>query len=336
MKFSVIIPVYNVEEYLEECVDSILNQTYENWEMLLINDGSTDRSGAICDAYRERYPDRIQVRHQENQGLVKTRYTGIQSASSDVCVFVDSDDCMRQDALEKIHEAFEKTGCDVVMYRASRDLDFSSEVYNFPSEAEGCFEGASKRKIYFLLVESGKLNNIWLKAAKKTVYDRFLQDYDTDVDIADGEDLYLSMPLLTHAEKIAYLADKLYFYRRREGSMVNSFSPKLHRSIKRVRMEMEKYIALWGIQECLPVFYTSIVRNWIAALKKLLKNQRNMDRKEVASILRELSEDDFFQKAYRNMQPSRLSKRDAILANWLFRGKFFRLRVTGEIYTFLR
>lgn len=189
MKFSVIIPVYNVEPYLEECVDSVLHQTYKDFEILLIDDGSTDKSGVICDTYAGSYPECIRVFHQGNRGLVKTRVQGLKEAVGDVCLFLDSDDTLRKDALEQICGVFERTGCDLVLYGRSRDANFVQESDMPPMENGQCFEGASKRELYALMVEYRQLNSMCIKAAKKSVYDAFLPAYDTDRDVTDGEDL---------------------------------------------------------------------------------------------------------------------------------------------------
>lgn len=336
MRFSVIIPVYNVEDYLEECLKSILNQTYQDFEIILIDDGSRDRSGQICDAYASQYLECIKVHHQENKGLVKTRVTGLKIASGEICLFVDSDDALRLDALEVINETFEKTLCDLALYGASRDAEFVSESYMLSFEKGTCFEGVTKKELLTYMITSGKMNSISMKAAKKTVYEAFLDEYDTDVNITNGEDLHLSMPVMTHAQKIVWLGEKLYFYRPREGSMVNSFCSDLHRSVKNVRMEMEKYIELWGLQECYPAFYARVACNWIYALKELLKNQDAMTKAERATILQEMSEDEFFRKAYESMQPDYLCRRDRLLARWLYRGKLLGLRLVGRGYMLLK
>ena len=91
MRFSVIVPVYNVEHYLRRCLDSIVNQTFDDYEVVLVDDGSTDASGSICDEYRKKY-NSIKVIHQENKGLSGARNTGLDKASGDWIVFVDSND----------------------------------------------------------------------------------------------------------------------------------------------------------------------------------------------------------------------------------------------------
>lgn len=105
---SVIVPVYKVEKHIHRCIESVLKQTYANWELILVDDGSPDSCGRICDAYASRY-DNILVIHQENQGLSAARNAGLDRAGGEWVYFLDSDDFIREDTLEKI-ELFSKNG----------------------------------------------------------------------------------------------------------------------------------------------------------------------------------------------------------------------------------
>lgn len=99
VKISIIIPVYNVEEYLEDCVHSVLNQTYTNYEIILVNDGSTDNSGAICESFKS---DIIKVIHKENRGLSDARNVGTAAAIGDYITWVDGDDTIHKDCLKNL------------------------------------------------------------------------------------------------------------------------------------------------------------------------------------------------------------------------------------------
>ena len=113
-KISVIVPVYNVENYLEKCVESILKQTYTNLEILLVNDGSTDTSGELCDQLAQR-DQRIRVIHKENGGLSDARNRGIEEASSDLIGFIDSDDYIDQDMYETLYRQMLESSADLSM-----------------------------------------------------------------------------------------------------------------------------------------------------------------------------------------------------------------------------
>ena len=115
--FSIIVPVYNTEKYLPQCVSSVLGQTFRDFELLLIDDESPDGSGALCDSYAEKDP-RVRVIHQKNGGLSNARNSGLTAASGEYILFLDSDDYWhRADALEAIDREFTTTGADVVLLK---------------------------------------------------------------------------------------------------------------------------------------------------------------------------------------------------------------------------
>ena len=129
---SVIVPVYNVESYIAECIESIQNQTYMNLEIILVNDGSTDASGDICDQYAA-YDERIKVIHQENGGLSAARNTGIEAANGDYISFVDSDDYIRLTLFEDMLQLLKEYDLDIIEFTAFRDK--SGDII------EGCNDG---------------------------------------------------------------------------------------------------------------------------------------------------------------------------------------------------
>ena len=112
-KISVIVPVYNVEPYLIECLESIINQTYRDLEIILIDDGSTDKSGDICEEYAKK-DDRIIVIHQSNQGSASAKNAGLRKASGEYLAFVDSDDFLQEDAYEFMVRQLEEYHADII------------------------------------------------------------------------------------------------------------------------------------------------------------------------------------------------------------------------------
>lgn len=113
---SVIVPVYNVETYLLRCLDSIMDQDFEDYEVIIVDDGSTDGSGKLADQYAEKYPKRIQVIHQKNQGLGGARNTGIEAAQGDYYLFVDSDDTIEPNALSELWHKVSQTGAQIICF----------------------------------------------------------------------------------------------------------------------------------------------------------------------------------------------------------------------------
>lgn len=333
MKFSIIVPVYNAEEYLVECIESILRQTYRCDELILVDDGSTDGSRAVCTRYAEQYPEQIRVIFQENSGPMKARWQGVKRAKGDIILFMDADDCLRKDALEIIHTGYERTGCDVVLFNASQDNRFQTQYRNVPFANEQCFSGEEKKELLKTVITTSKLNSLVLKAIKKELI-QSLETVDYSRRIKHGEDLLQSLPLITKAKKICYLDENLYYYRSRPDSIVHTYDPARHHSIRYVHREMEKYIDLWGMQEYHPQHYAREVRGWVDCLKELLKHQAPGAEKQ--KLLRELAEDAYFRNAYGRMAAACLSRKETVLARWLYQKKYGRLLLIGRIIRLIR
>lgn len=116
MKFSIVIPVYNVKDYLEKCVESVLAQNCDDYEMILVDDGSTDGSGALCDTLAQRKPDHIRVIHKPNGGLGDARNVGLEQAKGEYLVFIDSDDYIAETMLQELSEKIEETHADIITF----------------------------------------------------------------------------------------------------------------------------------------------------------------------------------------------------------------------------
>ena len=135
MLFSVIVPIYNIEKYIRRCIDSVLLQSFTDFELILVDDGSPDSCGAICDEYAKK-DERIKVIHQENGGLVSARQAGIKAASGDYIFHLDGDDAVLPDALESAYKIICDTDADIVSfsYKCSIILCFFGEAFSRPSD----------------------------------------------------------------------------------------------------------------------------------------------------------------------------------------------------------
>ena len=122
MLFSVIVPIYNVQKYLNRCIDSVLSQTFEDYELILVDDGSLDECGAICDEYAN-MNEKIKVIHKDNGGLVSARQAGIRIATGDYVFHLDGDDAILPDALESAYEIIQKHRPDIVSFSYKRCID---------------------------------------------------------------------------------------------------------------------------------------------------------------------------------------------------------------------
>ena len=226
---SVIVPVYNVEAYLEECADSLLQQTLREIEIILVDDGSTDSSGQICDRYAARDP-RIRVIHQENGGLSAARNRGIDLAQADCVMFVDSDDWVAPDYCRKPWEAMQKSGADLVFFGFRTVKKGLDRVVSYPAGPRTKDQALEKAHCY-----------AWNKLYRKELFDtiRFpLGRYH--------EDIAIMYDVLEHANGICGIPDVLYFYRRREGSITVAKSEKQRKDFFEMNIRMLRGIQKYG------------------------------------------------------------------------------------------
>ena len=224
MKFSILVPVYNVEKYLEQCVESLLSQTYKDaYEIILVNDGSTDSSGAICDRYAKKYPDKMRVVHKENQGLISARDEGIAQARGEYCVFVDSDDFVEKNLLETVAEEIAKSKPDMVIYsfQYCDDDKIIKRKVNFPDKV---YTEAEKRCFYESLISSPVFKSLWTKAVKTEILKNDPNNYTEYYGKDMGEDYLRAIHLFTQAKIIACKNIPLYNYRINRSSISKSFS----------------------------------------------------------------------------------------------------------------
>jgi glycosyltransferase involved in cell wall biosynthesis len=201
---SIITPIYKAEKYLQKCLDSIIAQTYTNWEAILVDDGSPDNSGAICDEYAAK-DKRFKVIRQENKGVVNARNTAIAIAQGEYLAFVDSDDTIEPTMLEEMFTIAEKEKSDIVYCNIKAILPNGIRNINIVSVNNG------KDAIKNLLLE--KLQGwLWNKFIKKTFWDKC--SIVTDDDAVIMEDTYILIQLFARNPRIKSINSYLYNYNR--------------------------------------------------------------------------------------------------------------------------
>ena len=215
--FSILVPVYNVEAYLEECIESVIGQTYLDYELILVDDGSTDSSGAICDLYAKQ-KKQIRVYHQSNRGQLRARCFAIEHANGDYYVMLDSDDKLELNALSVLAETIERHECDCVFYNRKRLFGnglVKDPIYHIP---EGYL--TDKRLIQRRALIEIPYNAIYLKCARAALFSNL--DFSEYYYIKHGEDLLQSLELLRTCCSAEFIDDSLYIYRFRANSIVNT------------------------------------------------------------------------------------------------------------------
>lgn len=211
---SVIVPIYKVETYLRRCLDSIINQTYRNLEIILVDDGSPDLCPGICDEYARR-DERIKVIHKENGGLSSARNAGIEIMTGKFVTFVDSDDFLDAGALERWLEAAVRNNVDLVIGNFADYYD-GDEICKRGNEQEDLW--SAEEAIKKMLLENDRLCVAWGKLYKS---DLFIQlRYPEDIKFA--EDMYVIHKLFHMAQKIIYSHPVSYYYNQEGTSLVRS------------------------------------------------------------------------------------------------------------------
>lgn len=316
MKISIIVPVYNVEKYLRDCIESVVRQAYEDFELILIDDGSTDGSGLICDEYAVNYPQKVRSIHKKNDGVMQARIDGICEATGNILIFLDSDDCLSSEALERIANSFKQTNCQMLIYNIAETCKFPSISFKHSFLNGQSFEGKEKNFLYQKIIEGEISNSICNKAVSAECI-KIPKQFEQYKFIA-GEDLLLSVCFLTNCNKVVFIEDGLYYYRNRPGSAIHSYNAKRKESIKGVHAEIGRYIDQWGMPELRPLHNARKVRGWMDQLKLLLKNRKNLTKEVFKTELLSMSEDIYFRFAYKHMDKKKISFKNRILAFCLY------------------
>ena len=266
-KISVIVPVYNVENYLSKCVESILAQTYKNIEIILVDDGSTDNSGKICDIFSQQ-DDRIKVIHKKNGGVSDARNMALDVATGNYLSFVDGDDFIAEDMLEVLYLNMLQNEAQVAVCHIihSEDLNYK-------------FENKSNKVTIYDRCEAIKAiytdTNFWCYPCNK-MYKKSLFD---GIRFPTGkvyEDSFTTYKLLWKCDKVAYTERELYFYYKRPGSITES---EFEESSLSVFEALDESIELFS-RECIelcPIIKNYWANKYISRLCKATKVNHKTD-----------------------------------------------------------
>ena len=210
---SIIVPIYNVEKYLDECVQSLVSQTYENLEILLIDDGTKDRSGELADRWAEK-DERIRVIHQGNQGLSGARNTGLREAKGEYIFFVDSDDYVTEKYVEELVLTMEKENADVAM--CSFVSVWKDGVGNLRlwAEKQVVMDGERYSEAFYFNKQLFVV--VWNKGYRRSLFENVTYDVGKL-----NEDARILLKLWPKINKAVYIPQGLYFYRQRRSGIMN-------------------------------------------------------------------------------------------------------------------
>lgn len=248
MKFSVLIPVYNTEKYLEECLQSVLNQTYKDYEIILVDDGSTDSSPQICEGYHNKYPDIIKVIHQKNSGQLISRINAIKVASGEYCIFLDSDDSIVENALKTLSQKIEAYySPDMIIYPFYYDREGKLEKSKTINQSEYLYNSKDIHLLHELFFSDVLLNSMCTKCVKRLVLLECTDGAQKYSSLRCSEDRLQSMWILDSIQSAVYIDTVLYRYRLFSGSTTRTYTyadiEKFNTSI--LYEEEHKFLKKW-------------------------------------------------------------------------------------------
>lgn len=217
-KVSVVVPVYNVEDYLDKCVKSIVSQTYENLEIILVDDGSVDRSPQICDQWAAK-DNRIKVVHKKNGGLSSARNAGIDNATGKYIMFEDSDDWLEIELIEKCVDRIKKTMADIVIFGYKKVDERGNCLEELTFGSQNCSKEELTNQLFKRITEMS-FGYAWNKMYDLEIIRKSELEFDSG--IVDREDLVFNMQLLKYLNKISYLEFVGYSYLQRGTSLLHN------------------------------------------------------------------------------------------------------------------
>jgi len=288
---SVVIPIFNQEKYVGECLDSVFRQCTEEVEVILVNDGSTDSSAQICRERISAYKVDAKLIDQKNSGSLISRTNGVNAATGEYILFVDSDDLLLEGAIETLLSVIHSKHHDLVLFNATRDLESRKPYFSIPLDDNQVFTD-DKYPLYKLLCCTNVLNNLWTKCIKKELLLK-AQLPENGQRITNGEDLYQIMDMVQMAGSIIYLDCVFYFYRDFAGGISRVYNPNFFPSEKTVCSKRLEYAKKWEkdgeLTRGARVEIYKIMRE--AARKVYISN---LPWKQLKAEMRKLRKDQFF------------------------------------------
>jgi glycosyltransferase involved in cell wall biosynthesis len=244
---SIIIPVYNTQKYLHQCIDSVLNQSFEDFELLLVDDGSTDLSGEICDEYAK-LDRRVQVIHKQNGGNTSARRAGINQAQGEYIGFVDSDDWIEFNMYENLLKIALKSGADIVSSGSYRSYETSESLIH-DDVAAGFYDAADYTEIISILIgaydgtDRRMVPSMWCRIYRKSLIQRVIKGLPDTIQYA--EDLYCTISAVLKSKSIYVTHNAFYHYRMHSSSIVHTrdenFFTKINNLFLCIRDEILNY-----------------------------------------------------------------------------------------------
>ena len=279
IKVSVIVPVYNAESTLVKCLDTLVNQSLSGWEVILVDDGSTDMSGRICDTYEEKCTifskgkGIIRVIHRENSGVSAARQTGLNAANGEYVIHADPDDWVEPNMLKDLYDLAKTENADMVI------CDFISEI-----EGKLYYKSQAPTSLHHSDVLNDMFGKTHGSCCNKLVRRKCILQYDAHFTIGTNycEDVYFNVQLLKHDIKIAYLPTAYYHYVQSTSSITNSYTRETFESHKGFVDQLETLLP----SDSIPLLKSKLL------IKKLAFRNSVLTHNELLELYPEIKETD--------------------------------------------
>ena len=301
IKVSAIVPVYNVEKYLDSCISSIINQTLKEIEIILVDDGSPDNCPILCDKYLK-IDHRIRVIHKKNEGLGLARNSGLEIASGEFVVFIDSDDIIDKSMLLDLYNKCKIHNLDSCSCCFTRFNETSSNIISEGSNRFTAFDGKERVKDYLFSMigtkPESKKDSLFTISACKTMYSlKIINQYNlrflSEKQYA-SEDAFFNVAFYAHASKVGFTPEGYYHYRVNNNSISQTYPPHKYKAMINCSYLMKDYLAMyfnWNDYEY--TYKRFLFRNLKVILKKETLSTNNSNLERIKRIRYCLNEDVF-------------------------------------------
>lgn len=315
MSISVIIPIFNGEVYLEQCVESIVHQLSMDDEIILIDDGSTDNTESICNTLISKY-NNVLYYYKENGGQFSARLFGINVAKKDYILPVDCDDLLRNDTLDILRSRISSRAIDVIIYNGSRELSFDKPLSNYPFRDNDIIEEDTKEIIFNFIIQYNSLNSFCMKLYSSKLLKSINWDVNTISKMRYGEDMMQLLPVLTKANSIMYCDEVLYYYRPNMSSVSKNYKSDLYDSRKIIYHKLIEYSNEWILDKNKTIKGLNLrtLRNIVSIIKLLKSEKLTFQIKEITRI----AEDEWGRNIYKSTDTTNLALSERLIIFMLY------------------
>lgn len=317
---SVILPVYNVEKYLDRCIESVVRQTYKRIEIILVDDGSTDSCQKKCDDWKSK-DNRIKVVHKVNAGLGYARNTGIENAIGEYICFFDSDDTIANDTIEKTVLAAKESGSELVLF-GHYDVDYNGQIKNtyIPNTHKRIYIGEEvQRELLPELIshnpQNGEKSNLCLSACF-CLYSTRLINKNNWRFVSErnfiSEDVYSLLMLYKYVQKVVIIPEAFYYYYENSSSLTHTYRSDRYLRIKDFYLASEQLCCDFGYgPEIMQRLVYPFISNTIAAMKMICKSDHTT--RDKVLLIKEIIDDDILQSVLDTIKYNKDKKSRKIL-----------------------